>query len=98
MRRSIRTAIIGLALINSGVAWAQAVPPYGPIPPPRYEVVPPPPSAQYIWQPGHWHWDGYRYAWVGGHYVIRQPHYAAYVPGRWEHHGPNWVWVPAHWR
>lgn len=99
MRRSFRLLLaVVLASCPAGIAWGQQVPPYGPVPPPRVEVVPPPPAARYIWQPGHWHWNGYRYVWIAGRYVIRQPHYAQYVPGHWALRGPNWVWIPAHWQ
>jgi len=99
MRRSVRLLAVGLALscCLSGPVSAQ-VPPYGPIPPPRAEVVPPPPGARYIWQPGHWFWNGRAYAWIPGRYIIRQAHYREYVPGHWDRRGPNWVWIPAHWR
>ncbi len=62
-------------------------------------VVPPPPGGRMIWQPGHWHWDGYRYIWVGGHYVERRPHYGHYVEGRWvwAPRAGRWIWRPAHW-
>lgn len=97
MRHSFRLLLAALALSTclSGLAWAQ---PYGPIPPPRAEMVPPPPGARYIWQPGHWFWNGRTYVWVAGRYVVRGPHYGEYVPGHWVRRGPNWVWVSAHWR
>ena len=66
---------------------------------PRVEVVPPPPGARYLWEPGHWHWNGVAYAWIPGHYITRRAHYAHYVPGHW-HWAPargGWVWAPAHW-
>jgi hypothetical protein len=37
-----------------------------PPPPVRVEQVPPPPSGgppeMFVWQPGHWRWDGHDYA------------------------------------
>ncbi len=84
--------------------WASAQPPspmpYPGVPPPRVEVVPPPPGGRYVWEPGHWHWNGVAYAWMPGRYVVRHPHYAQYVPGhwRWAPHRGAWVWQPAHWQ
>jgi hypothetical protein len=92
--------LIGIGLIGIGSAAAQPPPPpYATVPPPRVETVPPPPGGQYVWEPGHWHWNGARYVWVGGHYVVRGPHYGHWVEGRWAW-APNqgrWVWRPAHW-
>jgi hypothetical protein len=93
--------VSGAVLLSSlagAVAQPYAVAPYPPVPPPRVEQVPPPPNARFVWQPGHWQWRGREYAWVGGHYVQRRPHYAHYVPGHWTVRGGTWVWVPAHWQ
>jgi hypothetical protein len=76
-------------------APAPAMP--APIPPPRIETVPPPPSAAYVWQPGHWHWNGFRYVWVPGRYVLRQAGWRHWVDGHWVLRGGAWVWVPGHW-
>ena len=96
-----------IALI-SGSAGAQPPPPgyapmppptYAPIPPPRREFVPPPPGPRVVWEPGHWHWNGFRYVWFGGHYVERRPEYGRYAEGRWVW-GPRegrWIWRRAHW-
>ena len=47
-------------------------PPLQPAPPAALvEALPPPPGVYYVWRPGHWRWDGFRYAWVKGHYVRR---------------------------
>lgn len=45
--------------------------PAGPAPAQVVESVPPPPPGYYVWRPGHWRWNGYRYVWARGHYVIR---------------------------
>jgi hypothetical protein len=99
----MKWVVVSAALLLAGINTAGAQPPppnYAPIPPPRAEVVPPPPGRRAVWQPGHWHWDGYRYIWVSGRYVDRRPRFGRYVEGRW-----NWaprqgryVWVPAHWQ
>jgi WXXGXW repeat (2 copies) len=94
------TIAAGVVLFGIGTAVAQPPPPpgYAPIPAPRYEAVPPAPGPRVIWEPGHWHWDGVRYVWIGGRYVEARPHYHHYAPGRWvAGHQGRWVWVPAHW-
>lgn len=85
-----------IAVGGSGIAWAQD---YPPVPPPMVEAAPPAPpvGGTYIWEPGHWQWTGTTYAWVGGHYVVREPAWRAFVPGHWENTGAAWVWVPGHW-
>jgi hypothetical protein len=100
MRWTVVAAIA--VLIGAGSAAAQPPPPpnYAPIPPPRREVVPPLPGRTVIWQPGHWHWDGYRYIWINGRYVERRPQYGRYVEGHWvwAPKAGGWVWRPAHWQ
>ncbi|HVY16257.1 MAG TPA: hypothetical protein VHB27_13615 [Rhodopila sp.] len=89
--------LIGWGAIGSAIA--QPPPGYAPIPPPRHEVVPPPPpGGRVVWEPGHWHWDGVRYVWIGGHYVERRPGH--WVPGHWvwAPRQGRWVWAPAHWQ
>jgi hypothetical protein len=85
----------GLMLGQSKPAEAQG---YPPLPPPPYEPPPPPPPGPtYIWQPGHWRWNGYRYVWFPGRYVVRGPRYGHFVPGHWAMRYGQWVWVPQHW-
>jgi hypothetical protein len=88
-------AVSALGLMMAAPAFAQ---PYPPVPPPRAEMVPPPPGAQYAWEGGHWHWNGAQYAWVPGHYVVRRAGWHNWVPGHWADRGGRWVWVPAHWQ
>jgi hypothetical protein len=90
-------AAIAAGLTVEGVAKAHAQG-YPPMPPPRYEPVPPPPGARYVWQPGHWRWNGYRYIWFPGRYIPAGPGYAHFVPGHWAMRYGQWVWVPQHWQ
>jgi hypothetical protein len=92
----IAGAIIVLTAVGMGSAVAQPPVPYGPVPPPRYEPVPAP-RRGYYWEPGHWHWNGYRYVWFGGHYVGGPPRPGPYVAGHWQWNGVRYIWVPAHW-
>jgi hypothetical protein len=98
MKRVLLAAVIGLGVLGAGAATTQ--PYYPPIPPPRYEAVPPPPGEHYAWRPGGWHWNGYRYVWHRGGYVIRYNQPTEWVPGGWvPGPGPRgYVWAPAHWR
>ncbi len=64
-------------------------------PPLRYEVTPSP-RRGYVWESGHWRWNGRRHVWVSGHWVRNRPGYAFYEPrwverdGRWEYHSRRW--------
>jgi hypothetical protein len=97
MRRLAAISAVFLA-IGIGSAVAQPPPPAAP-PPPQFEQVPPPPGERVVWEPGHWHWDGVRYVWIGGHYVERRVGYGHYVPGhwRWAPGLGRYEWIPAHW-
>jgi hypothetical protein len=97
MRRVIiagaAAVLLGLA---AGPAAAQPPVPYGPVPPPRYEPMPPPRHG-YYWEPGHWHWNGYRYVWIGGRWIGGPPRTGQYIPGHWRWNGYRYIWVPSHW-
>jgi WXXGXW repeat (2 copies) len=88
-------ALLGLGI---GAAMAQPPPPpnpYGPVPPLRSEVAPPPRHG-YYWEPGHWYWNGRRYVWIEGRSVYGGPRHGEYIPGDWRWNGHRYVWVPAH--
>jgi hypothetical protein len=34
-----------------------------PPPPPETETAPPAPSPTFVWEPGHWYWNGVQYLW-----------------------------------
>lgn len=97
MRRSF--GLLVFFLLGLGGAAAQPPPGYAPIPPMRYEAVPLSRGERFIWQPGHWHWNGVRYVWFGGRYVDRRPIYRQWVEGRWvwAPYAGRWLWRPAHW-
>jgi WXXGXW repeat (2 copies) len=59
---------------------------------------PPPPPPGNVWQGGYWAWDGTKYVWVPGVYVVAPYPGAVWVAGHWVRHGPGWVWVDGHWR
>lgn len=76
---------------------AQAQMPTFPPPAPQPEYPPPAPSPTYVWQPGHWWWNGVQYVWAAGNYVERLSASASYVAGHWEQRPTGWVWVEDHW-
>lgn len=67
-------------------------------PAPIVEVVPPHPAPGYVWRPGYWSWNGFRYVWVPGVYVVAPRPGVVWVPGRWVVRRRGWVWVGGHWR
>src|SRR3984957_3495243 len=68
-------------------------------PAPVIETPPPPPPAPgNVWQGGYWAWDGTKYVWVPGVYVVAPYPGAVWVAGHWVRRGPGWVWVDGHWR
>jgi hypothetical protein len=51
-----------------------------------------------VWQPGHWQWNGYDYAWMEGRWLQRRPARAQWQPGQWVDVGGRWEWQPPGWR
>ena len=108
LARFTKASAVALALLSGGIVSGCVVrEPAGVVvatqapPPVRVEVVPEAPrSREFVeWEPGHWHWNGHEYVWIGGHYVDRPHREAVYVPGHWDER-PNgtWAWIPPHWR
>ncbi len=96
---SLATLILTFGLTGLAAAQPYVAAPYPAVPPLRAEQIPPPPPGRpVLWEPGHWHWNGAAYVWLGGRYVVARPHWSHYVPGYWGRRGPGWVWVPAHWQ
>ena len=61
------------------------------------EIPPPAPSPSYVWEPGHWSWNGVQYLWQPRRYVERPAVSATYTPGHWEQQANGWVWVEGRW-
>lgn len=92
IRNLLAGAVVLMGLAHG--AWAQYPPP-----PALYrEMVPHPPGPHYAWQPGHWHWNGFQYVWVRGHYIRAMPHPRHWVHGHWAVGPRGTYWVPGHWR
>jgi len=97
-RRLLSFTAFGLAALAAGEAVAQPAPPSA-IPPLQAEPPPPPPPGErFVWEPGHWHWDGVGWEWHRGRYVIRRAGWHEFVHGEWVLRPRGWVWIPGHWR
>ncbi|MBW0001134.1 MAG: YXWGXW repeat-containing protein [Verrucomicrobia bacterium] len=99
-----RRALVLAALITTFSALtitpgrAQVFVRIGP-PAPIVEPGPPPPPARgYVWVPGYWHWNGYRYVWRRGRYMYRPRGRGGWVPAHYDRRPGGWVYVPGHWR
>lgn len=57
-------------------------------PPPRFESVPAP-RRGYVWAPGYWNYDGYRYTWISGHWERARSGYQ-YMPHEWVRDRDGW--------
>ena len=91
-------ALAAAALALPATAEAQSVTlDFGPPPPPPRARPVPPPRRGYVWQPGHYRWNGRRHVWVEGQWMrerrgrhYRNPEWVerdgrwGYYPGRWE--------------
>ena len=100
--RTISAASCGLILaltsphaLAARFSFSVAVTPPAPV----VEAVPPPPAAPgYVWNPGYWSWDGVKYVWVPGRYVVAPFPHALWIGGKWVHRGQRWAWVDGRWR
>ncbi len=93
-----RTAWIALlgAVMPLAAAYAQYAT-YGP-PPPVVERPYAAPGRGYIWVPGYHRWDGRRYIWTQGRWVLPPRPAAVWLPGHWDRGPYGWHWSPGHWR
>ena len=66
-------------------------------PNPQEEIPPPSPSPTYVWEPGHWSWNGMQYFWQPGKYLERPSAATTYVAGHWEQYPNGWIWVAGQW-
>jgi hypothetical protein len=110
MPRSIRVATIAvngvcMALLlacstappGTGGNVTSVVAPYPP-PPKHAEIPPPAPTADSLWQCGHWTWNGMKYLWSPGTYLQRPTPTANWMPGYWEQDAGGWIWTEGHWQ
>ncbi|MBX6360834.1 YXWGXW repeat-containing protein [Pseudacidobacterium ailaaui] len=86
-----------LAFALTAPSFAQVIVRVAP-PPVVVEHPGPPPHPGYVWVAGYHRWDGVRYVWVPGHYVLPPRPRAVWVPGHWVARRGGWVFVEGHWR
>ena len=60
-----------------------------------YEPIPAPRSG-YIWQAGHWNWDGNRHVWNAGSWQASRPGYNYHAP-RWVENNGRWSYQASRW-
>lgn len=92
--------------LHSGSVAYQAATPWSPpssepaqtqvpaYPTARAPAVPPSPAPaarpSYIWEAGHWVWNGFQYVWQPGRYVEGPMAPVSPVLGHWEQQSPGW--------
>jgi hypothetical protein len=92
---------LALALSTAGVASVASADrgvelEIGVAPPPaRVEVVPAPREG-YVYDRGHYEWDGQQYQWREGRYIERREGHE-WRPSVIEHHGDKWRFRAGHW-
>ena len=100
-RRSLLTGFLtGTLLLTGCIAVSDRPVDSAPRPPPQVivEQMPPAPGPAFVWQPGHWRWNGHDYFWVPGHYVERPRHVREWVAPHWEQRNGAYVLFEGHWR
>lgn len=96
MKKFLLAAVAGL-LFSAGAAHAQVYVRVGP-PPPVVERRVPAPGSNYVWIDGYHRWDGHRYIWTSGRWVVPPRPRAVWVPGHWDSRPRGYLWVPGRWR
>jgi hypothetical protein len=101
LQRATLLGLGGAALAASlaiGTAPSALAQGYAPPPPPPYAEPMPQPRDRYVWEAGHWRWNGYKYIWFKGHWIPNGPPGSHFVPGYWKDVNGQSVWVEAHWK
>lgn len=96
MKRLILSGILGVFLC-AGAAHADVLIKVRP-PAIRIEHRGRRPRPHYVWVAGYHRWDGGRYVWVPGRWVVPPPGHAVWVAPRWEHRHGGYVFVAGRWR
>ena len=82
-------AAAATALLGASAAFAQVVVRVAP-PPPIVEHRPVAPGPRYVWTDGYHRWDGHRYVWVSGRWVM-PPHPGVVLGSRPLGRTPRWM-------
>ena len=108
--KTIVRATLAASLLLSGAGCVEQAPSPAPPPhvvyiqsPPPADIVeyqPPPPDGNpfWVWQKGHWRWNGNRYVWMHGHWVQRPPNYTMWVAPHWENRNGGYFFIEGHWQ
>ncbi len=97
MKRKLLLAFASVVMAAGTAMNAQVVVRVGP-PAPIVETRPVAPGPGYVWTPGYHRWDGNRYVWAPGAYVLPPRPHAVWVPHRYVRRGGGYVLVEGHWR
>ncbi|HND60274.1 MAG TPA: YMGG-like glycine zipper-containing protein [Opitutaceae bacterium] len=68
-----------------------------PQPAPIAETAPPAPSANAVWIPGYWDYNGAGYTWTAGRWEIPPANAQTYVSAHWENHGGTFFFIRGAW-
>ena len=68
-----------------------------PPPPVKVEVAPPAPRAGFIYEPGHYNWDGQKYTWQDSRFIPERQG-LVYEPSTLEKRGDVWIYKEGGWQ
>jgi len=94
--RLLLASVLG-AILSAGAFAADVIVRVAP-PRPLVEHRVPAPGRGYVWTPGYHRYDGGRYVWAPGAWVMPPRGRAHWVPAHWTRHRGGWVLVEGHWR
>jgi hypothetical protein len=89
--------VVALGLATAGQA-AEVIVKVAPPPPVSTTVVGVAPGRGYVWIQGYHRWNGSKYVWVPGKWVVPPRPGTVWVPPRWVQRPGGYVFVPGHWR
>jgi YXWGXW repeat-containing protein len=98
----IRSVVAGVALslamlgIGGAVQARDIAVEIGVAPPPERVEVVPAPRPGYIYERGHYTWDGRAYVWSEGRFIEERPGHV-YAPPVIEHRGEHYYFRSGHW-
>jgi hypothetical protein len=93
-----RAALCALLLLCAALATAQVVIGVAPPPPVRVGVVGVAPGPGYVWIGGYQRWNGVRYVWVPGRWVLPPRPGVVWVAPRYVRRRGTWVYYRGYWR
>lgn len=97
VKKRLLLAVTSVFLLAAPAMYAEVVIRVRP-PAAIVETRPVAPGPGYFWTAGYHRWDGTRYVWVPGAWVLPPRPHAVWVAHRWVRRGGGWVFVEGHWR